>query len=477
MSSGGGEGKGAPAPGSLVGGKYRVVDVVGSGGMGCLVKAEHLLMKKAVAIKFVRASRHGSAKRRLIQEGRATQSLLSEHVVRVYDLGLHEEAPYIVMELLEGTDLAARVQAEGPLSIDDAVDSVLEASVAVAEAHAAGIVHRDLKPANLFLARTAARELVKVLDFGISKVPLDESDDDPDTTAEDAVLGTPHYASPEQLRNPTKIDGRADVWSLGVTLFYLLSREHPFPGETGREAIAATFGDPPRSLVELRPEVPLELWRAIERTLAKRPEARTASVIDFARALEPFASKRGKVAVQKIVDTPAPRPPLLARRDDHAPSETSLTTEESLSSTLSSTEAEVIDRERTRARGDASVRRRTVALGVVLAGFLGVAWQFRSMAVAPPSAGPSATTNAAQQETVDSPLVVRAAAPTTELAAATAERSAITPAPPPIASPVAPLRSAGPRRASSAEVAVTVPATPSSSAPVRRDVDGVPIVE
>ena len=181
--------------------------------------------------------------------------------------------------------------------------------------------------------------------------------------------------------------------------------------------------------------------------------------------------------MQKIVDTPAPSLPLPPRRDDHPPSETSLTTEESLSSTLSSTEAEVIDRERTRARGDASMRRRTVALGAVLAGLLAVAWQFRSKPVAPPSAEPSATTNAAQQETVDSPPVVRAAAPPTELVEATAQRSAITSAPPGIAPPVAPLLTAGPRRASSAAMAVTVSAMPPSSAPVRRDVDGVPIVE
>ncbi|NUO48875.1 MAG: serine/threonine protein kinase [Polyangiaceae bacterium] len=341
-----------PATGTLVGEKYRVLGVVGSGGMGCLVKAQHLLLKKDVAIKFVMAKRFGTAKRRLLREGRAAQSLASEHVVRVYDLGLHEDAPYIVMELLEGTDLAAHVRARGPLSIADAVDFVLEACVAVAEAHGAGIVHRDIKPANLFLARIGTREIVKVLDFGISKVPPSDQNDDPDKTAEDAVLGTPHYASPEQLRNPTNIDGRADVWSLGVTLFYLLTGEHPFPGSTAREAIAATFGDPPRSVGDHRPEVPDKLREAIEKTLAKRPELRTASVSDLARELEPFASKRGKIAAQLIAERPMSPVTRTESPPDKAPAE-SLTTEESLSSTLSSTEAERDD-ERKRDRRTSS---------------------------------------------------------------------------------------------------------------------------
>src|SRR5436190_23851298 len=124
---------GAPEAGTIIQGKYRVATVLGSGGMSCLVKADHLLMKKQVAIKFLRSDK-GGASRRLVREARAAQALSSEHVVRVFDLGVHEDAPYIVMELLEGSDLAARVSKGGPFSVEDAVDAVLEACVAVAEA-------------------------------------------------------------------------------------------------------------------------------------------------------------------------------------------------------------------------------------------------------------------------------------------------------------------------------------------------------
>jgi serine/threonine-protein kinase len=472
-----------PATGTLVGGKYRVLGVVGSGGMGCLVKAQHLLLKKDVAIKFVMAKRLGTAKRRLLREGRAAQSLASEHVVRVYDLGLHEDAPYIVMELLEGTDLAARVRAGGPLPIADAVDFVLEACVAVAEAHGAGIIHRDIKPANLFLARIGTRDIVKVLDFGISKVPPSGDNDDPDKTAEDAVLGTPHYASPEQLRNPTKIDGRADVWSLGVTLFYLLTGEHPFPGSTAREAIAATFGDPPRSIGELRPEVPDALREVIERTLAKRPERRTASVSDLARELEPFASKRGKIAAQLIAERPQSPVANAPSEPDRAPAE-SLTTEESLSSTLSSTDAG-LDERRNRDQKASSRSRLGPVLALALVGIGGL-WYFGVRG----AAGPIESGNgvASSEPRAEPP------APTEVARAATSAVASAVPPPPidPPAAPsatTAPVVTAGPKqplntaRAApkpSASASGSVPsaaAPPTATSPVRRDIDGIPIVD
>jgi serine/threonine-protein kinase len=472
-----------PATGTLVGGKYRVLGVVGSGGMGCLVKAQHLLLKKDVAIKFVMAKRLGTAKRRLLREGRAAQSLASEHVVRVYDLGLHDDAPYIVMELLEGTDLAARVRAGGPLPIADAVDFVLEACVAVAEAHGAGIIHRDIKPANLFLARIGTRDIVKVLDFGISKVPPSSDNDDPDKTAEDAVLGTPHYASPEQLRNPTKIDGRADVWSLGVTLFYLLTGEHPFPGSTAREAIAATFGDPPRSIGELRPEVPDALREVIEKTLAKRPERRTASVSDLARELEPFASKRGKIAAQLIAERPQSPVANAPSEPEKAPAE-SLTTEESLSSTLSSTDAASDDRRKQDSNG-ASRSRLGAALALVLMAAVGL-WYFGRGNT--PAAIESGSGVGSGEAAVEPP-----AARDPEVPAVSAALSATPPTPPSdppaLASATnAPAVTARPNLAPNAARAPKPPASasgsvpsaaapPTATSPVRRDIDGIPIVD
>ena len=247
--------EGVPAPGTVVGDKYLVGEVLACGGMGFLVNARHLLLDHDVAIKLVhdRGGRSGNA--RLLQEARAMRRLTSEHVVKVMDLGMHDDAPYVVMERLEGMDLRDVVATRGPMAVEQAGDAILEASVAVAEAHALGIVHRDLKPANLFLAQTRHRELVKVLDFGISKI-LEPTLEDVHATAEDAVLGTPHFTSPEQLRNPARIDARTDVWALGVTLLYLLSGDLPFRGDPRREAMAAIFTGEPTPLRVVTPEAP-----------------------------------------------------------------------------------------------------------------------------------------------------------------------------------------------------------------------------
>ena len=359
----------APPAGTVLADKYRVVGALGSGGMGCLVKAEHLFLKKTVAVKFLQANHGASAERRLFREARAAQALSSENVVRVFDLGVHEGAPFIVMELLEGTDLAARVRRDGPLAVEDAVDGILEACVAVAEAHAIGIVHRDLKPANLFWTRTATLELVKVLDFGISKVPDPVGETDCEKTAEDAVLGTPYYMSPEQLRNPAKIDARTDVWSLAVTLFHLLSGEHPFSGETPREVTATIFTDPPRDLRALRPEVPVELWAVIEAALAKRPEERTPSVAALVDDLVPFASKRGRLAAERVGAMGAPAP-----AGEREPSEAAgpmSVTGDGLSSTLR-TAGEARE---TPARRDATGRAPVAAMGLAAVAVAGaIAW-------------------------------------------------------------------------------------------------------
>jgi serine/threonine-protein kinase len=456
--------EGAPELGTVIAEKYRVVGVVGSGGMGCLVKAEHLLLKKAVAIKFVLANRSGAARRRLFREARAAQALSSEHVVRVFDLGVHQEAPYIVMELLEGTDLAERVDAEGAFQPAEAVDCLLEACVAVAEAHALGIIHRDIKPANLFSTRTKTQELVKVLDFGISKVPEVAGDDDCEKTAEDAVLGTPYYTSPEQLRNPTKIDGRADVWALGVTLFHLLSGEHPFPGESTREVMASIFTDDPLDLRDLRPELPEELCRVVDATLAKRPEQRIASVEALVQELLPFASKRGRLAAERVgaMDRPAPLPAPVPRTRQVPMS----TTDEGLSSTLPATEAST-DTKRS------IVVAKTPVKGFVLAGVLALVvvggWVMSTPDATPLRVGvlagsvPQSVVDAAQSASAPLPEASTQAAPPADPLVASASASvSVARAPTP--------RGKSPPPAPSA--------TPSASAPApRSDIDGVPIVE
>ncbi len=441
--------------------------------MGCLVKAEHLLLKKDVAIKFVLAGRSSSSRSRLFREARAAQALSCEQVVRVFDLGVHATAPYIVMELLEGCDLSARLRGQGPLAASEAVDCVLEACIAIAEAHALGIVHRDLKPANLFATRSATREVIKVLDFGISKVPESEATDDCERTAEGMLLGTPHYMSPEQLRNPTNIDGRADVWALGVTLFQLLSNQHPFPGSNAREVTAAIFSDPPRPLTELC-EVSPELWQVVRRALAKRPEQRTPSVEALVRELAPFASKRGLRAAEQVYGGEPPASGTqLPVAGDATPA---AATEDGLSSTAGSDAlaAHEPTPERPRLRRAPAA---LLAVGVAVA--TAALWPTRE--ASPPSSAPPSTPMAGvetraeeNQASASSPSPTASSAATAPATSAQVAESV--PSHRPIRAPSA----SAARQPPAARTARNVPAAPrpppaEPSASRPRDIDGVPI--
>ncbi len=455
----------APEPGTIIAGKYRVATVLGSGGMSCLVKADHLLMKKQVAIKFLRSDKEG-ASRRLVREARAAQALTSEHVVRVFDLGVHEEAPFIVMELLEGVDLAVRVAKSGPLAIEDAVDAVLEASVAVAEAHTLEIFHRDLKPANLFASRTKTHEIIKVLDFGISKLPAAEVEDC-EKTSSDAMLGTPYYMSPEQLRNPSNVDGRTDIWALAVTLFFLLTGEHPFPGENRRAVMAAVLTDPPRDLPD---DVPLALREAIANAMEKRVDDRTPTIRAFASALLPFASRRGKRAAERILAVNS-TPPKAFEDGDQArssPRDKMATTDDGLSSTLPPTEADTAPAPPPPQRKRRSLVVPALVLLVALTSGA-LLWQKNNVPAPPVVATPTSTPPPASES---SPAVsVATATPAIEPPPEEETR----PAPPKARTPASvPKPRAKPLVAVASASVVPVKA---SSAPPRVDIDGVPIVE
>src|SRR5579859_754331 len=254
--------------GDLLAGKYRVERVLGVGGMGIVVAARHEQLEQRVAIKFVRdeALDNKEAVERFLREARAAVRLKSEHAAKVLDVGtLESGAPYMVMEFLEGSDLAAVLVERGPLPVEEAAEYVLQACEAVAEAHAAGIVHRDLKPQNLFLARTVGgAPRVKVLDFGVSK-SLTQSGGGPGPGGKGALtqtrsmLGSPLYMSPEQMRSSRDVDARSDVWAFGVVLFELLTRRWPFEAETMPELCLKVVSDPPQSLAELRPGLPPEI--------------------------------------------------------------------------------------------------------------------------------------------------------------------------------------------------------------------------
>src|SRR5688572_2446033 len=279
------------AVGEVIAGKYRIERVIGSGGMGMVVAAWHTQLDQLVAVKLLHSETAGSgdATERFRREARAAARIRSEHVARVIDIGIWTGGvPYIVMEYLEGNDLAAELAARGPLPAEECVDWMMQAIEALAEAHAAGIVHRDLKPGNLFLAvRADGTRLIKVLDFGISKQAAHAGE--AALTRTSSLIGSPLYMSPEQMRSARTVDARADIWSIGAIMFELLTGRPPFGGETVIEACTAILNDELPSVVALRPDLPPYVEGVIRRCLEKDRDARYPSVGELAADLANFA--------------------------------------------------------------------------------------------------------------------------------------------------------------------------------------------
>ncbi|WP_437662756.1 serine/threonine-protein kinase [Sorangium sp. So ce1182] len=296
------EADGLVREGQVLAGKYRVERVIGAGGMGVVVAATHLQLEERVAIKLLlpAAARSRTLAERFVREARAAVKVKSEHVARVTDVGtLESGTPYMVMEYLSGSDLSDALRTGGPVPPQAAVEYVLQACEALAEAHAAGIVHRDLKPANLFLTRRAdGSPCVKVLDFGISKVATGGAD--PRITDTKAVMGSPLYMSPEQLKSSRDVDARTDIWSLGVILFELLAGEPPFDGATMPQLCVAIMQGVPRPLAAFRADVPPALEAVVLRCLEKTPERRFHDIGELAEALAPFAAGRARLSVERI---------------------------------------------------------------------------------------------------------------------------------------------------------------------------------
>ena len=292
-------------PGTVVAGKFRIERVIGEGGMGVVLAAHHLLLGRTVAIKLLKpaALAHPDIVTRFGNEARSASRIQSEHVARVLDVGaLDSGEPYMVMEYLDGSDLLKYARQRGPLGIEEAVDYLLQACEALAEAHVAGIVHRDLKPANLFLTRRAdGSACVKVLDFGISKAALgaDEAGAQ-NLTQTSSVLGTPGYMAPEQLRSSKHVDARTDIWALGVIFHQLLTGKMAFQGSTVADVYAAILTSPPEPLRSSRPDAPAEIEAIIGKCLEKDPNHRFANVGEFAAAIGRFAPTGGRLSVERI---------------------------------------------------------------------------------------------------------------------------------------------------------------------------------
>ncbi|HMI83926.1 MAG TPA: serine/threonine-protein kinase, partial [Polyangiaceae bacterium] len=291
----------APQPGDVLAGKYRVESVLGVGGMGMVLLVRHIDLGQQMAIKLMMPGviHDDQAAARFVREARAAAAIQSEHVVRIFDVGTFDSGlPYMVMELLRGEDLSQLAARETQLPIEEAVDYVLQASHAIAEAHARGIVHRDLKPSNLFVTtRSNGTPLVKVLDFGISKA-LNPEVDGPSSanlTATSALMGSPLYMSPEQVRNAKHVDARTDIWALGVILHELLTGAPAFSADTLPGICAAITADDPPLLRSLREDAPAELEAVLSKCLEKNVNKRYQATKEFMAALRPFASSAGRV--------------------------------------------------------------------------------------------------------------------------------------------------------------------------------------
>jgi serine/threonine protein kinase len=289
--------------GDVLAGKYRIEKVLGAGGMGVVVAARHIDLDQRVAIKCLLAHTRTMPEivERFTREARAAAKIHGEHVARVIDVGRFEDGtPFMVMEYLQGHDLAAQLQLHGPLPLHDAVRYLLETCEAVVQAHALRIVHRDLKPQNLFLAQQPGRRpIVKVLDFGISKVIEPGASA---LTKTSSVMGTPYYMSPEQLLSSKNVDERSDIWALGVIFYELLIGEPPFVAETGPEIIAQVLQNNPQPASARRADLPAGIDQLIGKCMRTKVEERFANVADLAHALMPFAAQADRESVVAIAN-------------------------------------------------------------------------------------------------------------------------------------------------------------------------------
>jgi serine/threonine protein kinase len=290
--------------GEVIAGKYIVERVIGEGGMGVVLAARHLELEQRVAIKFLlpEIAQQGMAAERFRREARAAAKMRGEHVCRVLDVGTLESGiPFMVMEYLEGWDLASELERRKLLPVEEAVGYVLEACEALAEAHAAHVIHRDLKPANLFLeARGDGSRRIKVLDFGVSKSLLDATPGLGALTKTSSFVGSPLYMSPEQLESAKDVDVRTDLWALGVVLYELITGQTPFRGETMPQLVASVLHDAPRSLAELACVAPDGLELVLRHALEKPRAQRYSNVAELAQDLVPYAAAGGATNAARV---------------------------------------------------------------------------------------------------------------------------------------------------------------------------------
>ncbi|MDB4940522.1 MAG: Serine/threonine protein kinase PrkC, regulator of stationary phase, partial [Labilithrix sp.] len=300
-----------PAPGEIIDGAWRVEKILGEGGMGAVALAWDLFLHTPVAIKFMNPqfAAFPGAEQRFLNEGRASALIKSDHVVPVTKAGKTAGGtPFLVMEALEGHDLAEVIARDGAsgLSVERTVHLVMQVLRALQAAHAIGIIHRDLKPSNCFVVtKDGEPDFVKILDFGISKVQQPGSQS---LTQTNSALGTPLYMSPEQARSPRDVDTRSDLYSVGVILYELLTGRTPFSSESGEltEILFKLFTADAPPVQSLRPDLPDELAAVVHKALAREVDERFATAAEMAEALAPWANASSLAMLARIRGFKAP---------------------------------------------------------------------------------------------------------------------------------------------------------------------------
>jgi len=293
------------AVGDVIDGRYRIDAIRASGGMGTVFKATHLLLARPVGLKTLSSKvlKLPGGVARFLREARLATQLTNNHIVKVFDVGVLENGtPYLVMEWLEGRDLAQVINHTGPLHVETAVDYMLQACEALAEVHARGIIHRDLKPSNLFLTRgpDGLPEL-KLLDFGVSKVPQGV-DSGARLTMRGTVLGSPAYMSPEQMGEAESADERTDIWGIGVVLYETLTQALPFEGSSLAETLATILTTVPAHPSTLNSSIPPALGDVIMKCLKAEPAERYRNVAALAQDLVPFGEIDAIARLARIRD-------------------------------------------------------------------------------------------------------------------------------------------------------------------------------
>ncbi len=301
--------------GTTLGEKYRLDRVIGAGGMGVVFAATHVQLRSPVAVKVLRREQSDDprAASRLVHEAQTIASLRSEHVARVFDVGEHDGAPFLVMELLDGRTVQDVVRDEGSLACARAIDIAIQACHALGDAHSRGIVHRDVKPSNLFLTAGNSSELLKIIDFGIAKAHRFGGDVASLETRTGTLLGSPSFMSPEQIRSSAVVDARSDIWSLGIVLYFVLTGQRPFDATSLLDLMTLVVHERHPALRAIRHDVPEAIEKVVDRCLEKDPERRFSSTAELARALAPFASERWRELVATI---PEGRPPIRVDGED-----------------------------------------------------------------------------------------------------------------------------------------------------------------